>query len=177
MERIGRAEATRLGLTRYFTGKPCIAGHISERYTKGGCVLCGSRFYSNWVGKNRRKRQAIDAQWYARNRNTKMRRSMAWARANPERLRHKESRRRSRKNAGLNTFTADDWDALRRSSSACHWCKRKFTHKRRATHDHVVPLAKGGANTLENSCCACSECNTRKGDRLINPVTGQGILL
>lgn len=35
-----RKDAIRLGLKRYFTGKPCPKGHIAERYTVGHCVIC-----------------------------------------------------------------------------------------------------------------------------------------
>lgn len=38
---ITRAAAKREGLTRYFTGEPCIRGHISERHTvNGDCNVC-----------------------------------------------------------------------------------------------------------------------------------------
>ena len=44
MEKIRRETAVQLGLKRYFTGVPCIHGHISERLVKkrGGseCVEC-----------------------------------------------------------------------------------------------------------------------------------------
>lgn len=41
MKVINRAKAKRLKLKRFFTGKPCIQGHISERWTlAGGCVAC-----------------------------------------------------------------------------------------------------------------------------------------
>lgn len=40
MEIISRSEARALGLTKYFTGKLCINGHISERYVHGACVEC-----------------------------------------------------------------------------------------------------------------------------------------
>jgi hypothetical protein len=42
MEKITRKRATLLGLKRFFTGEPCINGHISERYNKPGgeCVEC-----------------------------------------------------------------------------------------------------------------------------------------
>lgn len=36
-----REEAARLGQLRYFTGKPCKYGHISQRYTvSGACITC-----------------------------------------------------------------------------------------------------------------------------------------
>lgn len=35
------SEAVKRGATRYFTGKPCRAGHIAERYTSTrGCCAC-----------------------------------------------------------------------------------------------------------------------------------------
>lgn len=38
---MNRTEAARAGLTRYDSGKPCRAGHISLRYTStGNCVAC-----------------------------------------------------------------------------------------------------------------------------------------
>lgn len=39
-EVISRAEALARGLERYFTGKRCSKGHISERYTPGSCCAC-----------------------------------------------------------------------------------------------------------------------------------------
>jgi hypothetical protein len=44
MKTISRETAIQLGLKRYFTGVPCIHGHISERLVKthggGECVAC-----------------------------------------------------------------------------------------------------------------------------------------
>ncbi len=38
---IARSEAVKRGMTRYFTGKPCKYGHISQRFVAGGqCIPC-----------------------------------------------------------------------------------------------------------------------------------------
>ena len=38
---VTRQQAIRLGIKRYFTGKPCLRGHISERYTTmAKCIAC-----------------------------------------------------------------------------------------------------------------------------------------
>ncbi|WP_414446149.1 hypothetical protein [Citrobacter europaeus] len=43
MKRITQREALDLGLTRFYTGKQCIHGHDSERYTLSGeCVQCNN---------------------------------------------------------------------------------------------------------------------------------------
>ena len=86
-------------------------------------------------------------------------------------------RRRAHLRKVENTFTRKDWQTLLSHSKHCHWCKTPFTDKLRPTNDHVIPLAKGGANTLTNSCCACRPCNIRKNAGSHNPITGQLILL
>lgn len=55
MNLISLREAKRLGLKRYFTGKPCTLGHISERTTSNrSCLECHKekeetwRFYTSW---------------------------------------------------------------------------------------------------------------------------------
>lgn len=40
---VTRADAIRLGLSRYLTGKPCKRGHIAERRTRqGDCTECAA---------------------------------------------------------------------------------------------------------------------------------------
>jgi hypothetical protein len=39
-EIISRKDAVARGLNRYFTGKPCSIGHISERYISKNCRQC-----------------------------------------------------------------------------------------------------------------------------------------
>lgn len=42
---ISREEAAQQGLKRFYTGVPCIHGHVSERYTTNqGCIACMTRF-------------------------------------------------------------------------------------------------------------------------------------
>lgn len=185
-------EARALGLMWYFTGKPCRHGHIAKRYLSGGCVLC-HRGHARISRKKTYDPQEAAA-WYQMNRESAIAKSVAYQVANPEKRRKNQKRwfktergqssrkagaqrRRARKKDAINTFSPADWRALVARSSRCHWCKKPFNATRRRTHDHVIPLAKGGHNTIENSCCACVECNSRKRDRLVNPLTGQGILV
>ena len=48
-----RKEAKELGLTKYFTGNPCIHGHISERRVQNSvCVECKKIKYRQYCEKN-----------------------------------------------------------------------------------------------------------------------------
>lgn len=41
MQLISRKDAKAQGLTRYYTGKPCLRGHVSERKVAGfACLIC-----------------------------------------------------------------------------------------------------------------------------------------
>jgi hypothetical protein len=51
----------------------------------------------------------------------------------------------------------------RRDDNTCMYCGSKS----RLTVDHVVPKSKGGDDSWENLTIACSSCNTKKGDKLL----------
>ncbi len=58
------------------------------------------------------------------------------------------------------------------SEPACHWCGVGLTFRGEAdinalvvwaTVDHVVSLAAGGSNEIDNLVFACAPCNGRRG--------------
>jgi 5-methylcytosine-specific restriction endonuclease McrA len=51
--------------------------------------------------------------------------------------------------------------ALSAGTQFCVYCGE--SDSRRLQYDHIMPLARGGAHTLDNLQLACSLCNTRKG--------------
>jgi len=54
MKIVTRQEAIKLGLTRYFTGKPCKWGHVSERRTSPPvCVACDRESSRKWRAENK----------------------------------------------------------------------------------------------------------------------------
>jgi 5-methylcytosine-specific restriction endonuclease McrA len=79
--------------------------------------------------------------------------------------------------AKRNSATRDKHRArIARDQPACHICGKPIDYS--LPHldpmayvvDHVIPLAKGGADTLSNKKAAHRECNSKKRARLIAPI-------
>lgn len=51
----------------------------------------------------------------------------------------------------------------KRDDNKCQYCRST----RHLTIDHVIPKSKGGDDSWENLCVACSDCNAKKGDKLL----------
>lgn len=84
----------------------------------------------------------------------------AWRRTHPEHVRATRHRRRSRVRGAGGKWTGDQWRAL------CDWFGNVCLACGEAgplTVDHVIPLAKDGANTIENLQPLCLPCNMAKG--------------
>ena len=60
-----------------------------------------------------------------------------------------------------------------RDGYRCQYCGKHRTQLRGReflTRDHILPVSKGGGNTWENVVTACSPCNNRKGNHLLEEV-------
>lgn len=50
-----------------------------------------------------------------------------------------------------------------RDNYSCQYCGKKM-HKKECTLDHVEPISRGGKSIFENTVCACTKCNSIKGN-------------
>ena len=65
----------------------------------------------------------------------------------------------------LGTFTPQEWQGLLEAHGfACLYCGRTDVP---LTRDHVVPVARGGSELIENLAPACKRCNASKNDRTL----------
>ena len=53
---------------------------------------------------------------------------------------------------------------IARDGRVCTYCGVRNLRGRRLHLDHVIPVSKGGVNTVGNLVVACSACNSRKND-------------
>ena len=186
---VTRAQAKVAGLLRYFTGKPCKHGHVSERFTnKGVCRECKNI----WAFKNPEKQQASRDAWAASHpdqlkaskaswakRNAPKQRAWftRWAKANPEKGRLRSKTRKALRRAGGGTIRPSDiarLSVLQRGKCAMCKCSLRFGFHL----DHIMPLKLGGTNRPSNAQLLCPTCNCSKGAR--HPVDfarSKGLLL
>lgn len=74
MKVITKKEAVSLDLNRFFTGKPCKRGHLSERNMNGGCEACriedlpiSKARSKQWVKDNKARKKSLDKDYRDKN--------------------------------------------------------------------------------------------------------------
>jgi CRISPR/Cas system Type II protein with McrA/HNH and RuvC-like nuclease domain len=82
----------------------------------------------------------------------------------------------------LNTLTGKHLrDQFRRQKGLCYYCGCEMTrvsHTRlTACMEHVVPISRGGDNSLENVVISCASCNNRKNNKRPHEWAGSNRLL
>jgi 5-methylcytosine-specific restriction endonuclease McrA len=88
----------------------------------------------------------------------------AWALANPEKVALTARIKRQRKRAA-GKLTAPEWrSVLEKYGSACLCCGSDGP----PTIDHVIPISRGGMNTVDNVQPLCNGCNMRKSTQTID---------
>jgi len=171
------------GHSRLFCGRKCSDLAQREKNVMRICEICGVEFrlkeYTN-PGKycSRACKDKAHQKIMTGDRNPKWRDGTYSIISDPAKGQRLLNHLRSvRMRSVKNTLTKSEWRYLLKKSKHCHWCKRPWSRAVQPTIDHIIPVVKGGGNVLENVTAACKRCNSKKGARTINPITGQGILL
>lgn len=92
-------------------------------------------------------------------------RRRAWRQAHSESRKVNEQKRRIKKLGNGGEFTLEEWTALcELHGNKCLRCGSTGP----LTVDHVVPVSKGGVNSIENLQPLCLSCNSSKGAQTID---------
>lgn len=138
----------------------------------------GSKYYE----QNTDKIKERATQWAKENPDKVKVKNKRWEQKNPEKVaeRHKKWNLRNpekRKIIGKNAIykrrgaisgkiTSEEWlDLCQRYENKCLSCKKEGI---KLTVDHVVPISKGGSNTIDNVQPLCRSCNSKKGTKIID---------
>ena len=194
---VTRVRAIALGLPRYWTGAACVNGHFAERMTKGKqCLGCHREGAARRRATDPAKDAAIKAESYKRHRDEviakveayaaanreKVRkcrkayrernkeaiaeRMKAWAKANPDKRRVGERRRRAQEAGAEGSHTLAEVKVLevkQGGKCAAPGCQHRLADGYHV--DHVVPLARGGSDYISNIALLCPFHNLSKHAR------------
>ena len=158
------------------------ADRIKEKniaYQRDNSAVIRQRNHERYVANRDLKRQR-EQQRYAKNPAPTRARARAWARANPQRINERNRAWRiahpdlarahtqatkARRRSAEGSFTAAEWRAMcDRYGNVCLACGASG----KLSADHIVPLSRGGSNTIENIQPLCLACNLRKATQIID---------
>lgn len=88
-----------------------------------------------------------------------------WARRNPDKTRAKwERQNENRITAGVADYGYEEIALLRTLlKGRCAYCNIPLENG--SEIDHVLPISRGGTDTIDNVTLSCRKCNREKGDR------------
>ncbi len=132
------------------------------------CKVCGSAFSSNRFGKPPRY-----CSYSCRLVGKKMVPSRAAAKSSSARRAAKSRARAVRRNRTAGGESFDPFEVMERDNWRCGLCRVSTPKAKRGSCepdapelDHIVPLARGGSHTRQNTRCLCRKCNSAKSDLL-----------
>jgi hypothetical protein len=184
---INRADAKSQGATHYFTGKPCVRGHIALRKLKGVCVEC---MKEDWEIDNERRKEkpkseaskAAGRRYYEKNKEAVKARAAArphqevraykdkYKAANPELYKALTSVRKRRHRAATPKWVGPEEKKAIRQLYLEAQRLTKLTGVRYVV-DHIYPLISDvvcGLHTLKNLQIMTQDENLRKSNKILD---------
>lgn len=140
--------------------KPCHNKRcrVIEENTKDRRKAYRDKYYQANPEKYRKRSR----EYKAKNRDKVRETFQKWRKANPMQDRIRHHRRRARKQS-VATFRVSGKEINYLKNQPCFYCGSK----EKISIDHVVPLSRGGSNSIGNYAPACFRCNSSKKDKLI----------
>lgn len=88
-----------------------------------------------------------------------------WQKENPEKSKEYSRNRRALKHNAIGKITTNEWIELcNKYENKCLCCGSTG----KLVLDHIIPLIKGGTNTIDNAQPLCKSCNSKKNVKVID---------
>jgi 5-methylcytosine-specific restriction endonuclease McrA len=121
-----------------------------------------------WYYSHLEEARLSSSNWYRNNLEHARALNAIWAKSHPEDCQRYNANRRAKLAGASGSFTNDEFRALcREFDGSCAYCGLQETETERLVPDHMLPLAKGGDNSIWNIIPACKRCNASKRDKTL----------
>lgn len=125
---------------------------------------------ANLSDAEREQKRFYDAQWHKDNKDhcSEVSRYYRQTERGIIAKRTRAHNRRARKRGAVGTHTTEElYQQLKHQKGKCYYCHVKLGKGRDSWNgDHIIPLSRGGTNTIDNIVIVCPSCNFRKGTKL-----------
>lgn len=144
------------------------------------CLECHRSVSNDYARRNSKKNTAASNIWRRNNRDRVLlnqrtkralnpepqrERSRKWQKLNLDKVKINYHRRRARIRSNGGEYTVTEWrDLCAKYGNCCLCCGRGG----KLTVDHIVPIALGGLNTIDNLQPLCRPCNSSKRLKIID---------
>lgn len=148
--------------------KQCVINQIKEN----------SNYETNYMSYNKKHKKDKHI-WYIKNKEHHIKKGYEWREKNKEHYdayirswmhKNKEKiyfkvKERERLKLRRGSHTLQEWkDLCKQSNFKCTCCGKK----KKLTEDHIIPLSKGGSNSISNIQPLCQRCNSSKRTKIID---------
>lgn len=156
-----------LRIASYPTGTVC-AAEGCDRTKIEGKGLCQKHYKLEQYARNPEPYRANSRNSRERHNEATQKRDRERYARDPDSYRYWRRVRKARIRGAAETHTQEEWDALLEYlEGRCAYCFEPAT-----TLDHIVPIARGGTNAIENIVPACQSCNSSKSDNTLDEWLG-----
>ena len=162
--------------------KPCIScGNDIDGKCNSYCKKCDAARNRRYYQANKEKENARRHKYYRENKEFATEFNKRWRDNNPEKVQAGLRKRRARKNNAI----SDGWteeQVLKLHGNTCHICDQEIDlsasrwagrgdWENGLQFDHVIPLSKGGSDTIDNIKPSHALCNIIKGNKINFKIT------
>lgn len=155
---------------KYYKYDPRTKERCKEYYKNNAEKI--KKQHKEYRKNNPEKQKERDRERYKNNSEYFKEYNREWNKNNPEKIKNKKKKRRALEKGAL----SENIDLIQIYEShnwICGICHKKinknlkYPNPKSTSHDHIIPLSKGGAHTYSNVQPAHLDCNLRKNNFLI----------
>jgi len=139
--------------------------YVNHRCRCDLCTEANKTYKTKYVKDNVAKDTAYKNTYYLKNRDSVIQRTAQWVKENPEKRRLNARLGSARRRARLlkaKTFPSVDAHIANCYGKPCFFCGFPSD-----THEHLIPISRGGDHSEGNIVPACLSCNQTKSGRLL----------